>query len=504
MKKFKFVRCAVFYLAACIAASGVVRTQQDKALDDQGITAAVNVELLYDDNVTANDVDVDTKDGIVILTGTAQSIGVKERVQSLASAVRGVQSVVNRIEVKPTVSYSDKKLTKKVNTALVNDPATDAFELNVSVEEGVVTLTGEVESFAEKQLSGSVAKRVAGVVDLENNIEVNYATLRSDSEIKADVLACLKNDIRVDANLIKVDVNDGKVRLSGTVGSYQEHGQAYVDAWVAGVQAVDTDQLEVEWWARENMRLTPANALRSDDATLEAVIDALRYDPRVDHENVEVLMKHGVATLSGHVGNMRAREAAAADTRNTLGVRWVVNNIKVRPEVPDDQTLQKRVAEQLEAQGLNAGEELEIKARRGWVTLMGEVETSYEKTSALLAASSVKGVIGVHDKIRYERVWTWRPDRELEQAVRGQLIWDVFIDSDAIEIEVNHGIVTLKGSVSSWSEYDDAEKNGYQAGAKQVINKLTVDRLDYPGAYGPYYHHPFYMGGYVAPQRNLD
>lgn len=490
---------ATIYLAACIVSVAAVRMEPNGGLDDKGITAAINIELLYDNEVVANEVDVETKQGIVSLTGSVDSILAKERAQSLAAAVKGVRSVVNRIKVVPTVACSDEELARRVQQALLRDPAADSFELQVHVESGCVTLEGTVESFAEKELSGTVAKSIAGVVGLKNNIVVDYATARTDSEIEVEVVARLENDIRVDDNLVEVRVTDGKVGLAGTVGSLQERIQAFADAWVAGVKAVDTDKLEVEWWARDRMRRKSAAVARTDVEIEAAVGDALRYDPRVPAGQVGVSVDLGVATLSGSVDNLRAKGAAAQDAHNTLGIWRVVNNLKVRPEIPDDEELEKRVAEKLLDDALANRFDIAVKADHGWVTLAGDVETSYESQQAELAVHAVKGVVGVRNKIKFDRVWHWQPDRELKEAVLDQLFWSVFVESDDISVSVRNGVVTLSGTVSSWGEYDDAEKNAYQAGAKHVQNKLEVELPDYQGPYGPRYFSPPYPGGYPVP-----
>ncbi len=80
------------------------------------------------------------------------------------------------------------------------------------------------------------------------------------------------------------------------------------------------------------------------------------------------------------------------------------------------------------------------------------------------------------------------------------------MDSDDVAVAVDDGVVTLSGTVSSWSEFQDAEKNAFQGGAKDVVNNLAVDYRQY-GPYGPsYYGSPNYQGPgdyRTAPQTPL-
>ncbi|MFP4086996.1 MAG: BON domain-containing protein [Desulfobacteraceae bacterium] len=121
----------------------------------------------------------------------------------------------------------------------------------VKVKDKVVTLSGAVDSWQEKQLCAKVAKGVKGVEGLDNNIEVIWPEKRSDLEIKAEVEKALEWDAFVDHALIDVEVEDAKVLLTGVVGSAAEKDWAYRDAYVHGVENVDDSGLEVRRWARD-------------------------------------------------------------------------------------------------------------------------------------------------------------------------------------------------------------------------------------------------------------
>lgn len=469
-------------------------------VEDTDITNAVETEMWGDPAVPANRIDVSTTNGIVTLTGETENILAKDRAQAIVESLVGVRAVVNRIKVEPTMDRTDDELSRAVESALLNDPATDSYEVDVKVKNGVVTLNGTVDSYAESELSETVAKGVKGVKDVKNSITVDYETERPDTEIKKDIAARLENDVRVDDFLIKVDVKNGRGKLSGTVGSLQEKNRAVADAWVAGVRSVDDTKLDIQWWARDEMRRRKAYATRTDEEIEQAVEDALLYDPRVNSFNPSVGVSAGTVTLSGVVEDLRAKRAAEQDARNTLGVWRVKNNLKVRPEIPANEELENRVTTALLGDPYVDRFDVTVEAYSGWIYLSGDVNTSFEKHQAEQVAERVKGVVGVVNYIDFEHQWTWKPDWEIKADVEDQLEWSVFVDADDINVSVEDGVVTLSGTVDSWSESNDAEKNAYQGGAKDVRNLLTVT-YPYYGPYGPgcYRYGDTYYGPYSGP-----
>lgn len=472
---------------ACLVLPGISATAADPKVTDGDVTRAIDSDYWVDEVVDANRVDVSTKDGVVSLTGTVDSLLARERAQAIAESIVGVRAVVNRIEVGGPLR-SDAELAKAVDDALLRDPATDSYEVDVAASTGVITLRGTVDSWAEKRLSGSVAKGVRGVREVRNDLIVRARAARPDAEIDAEVERRLANDVRVDDYAIDVEVEDSVVRLSGTVGSLAEKSRARDDAWVAGVRSVDSDALEVEWWARDEMRRKSLIEDRSDDEIRKAARDALLYDPRVLPFNPAVYVSRGIVTLSGVVEDAAAKRAAEADARNVVGVRGVRNHLKVRPAtVPADEELEKRVGRALAEDPYVERWEIDVDAASGWVFLSGNVDNSFEKQRAHTIAARVKGVVDVIDNVEYEREWVWKPDWEIREQVDDQLFWSPFVDADQVTVAVDNGVVTLTGEVDTWAERSDAEENAWEGGAKDVRNELTVAHQVYGplALYGP-------------------
>ncbi|MBD3168856.1 MAG: BON domain-containing protein, partial [candidate division Zixibacteria bacterium] len=364
-------------------------------LEDKDISFAIESEILMDESVPANYIDVATENGVVTLTGTVNNILARKRAAELAETVKGVRSVVNNIVVEP-VLLSDDTVENLVEEALLFDPVTESLEIDVEVSERNVQLSGEVESWQEKQRAVTVAMGVKGIAEVENDIKVNYLESRADPEIEADVKSRLSGDVWVDEELIDVSVNNGVVELTGTVGSAAEKRYAIFDSWVSGVESVDSDNLQVEWWAKEDLsrseKYTPAN----NNKVEESIEDAFFYDPRVAGFKIDVDVDEGVATLTGIVDNLEAKNAAKEDALNTTGVWRVKNYIRVRPEnAPGDKLLEERVNKALLRHPNVEVFEIDVRAANGTVFLEGKVNTLFERQQAEKAAEKVIGVIDV-------------------------------------------------------------------------------------------------------------
>jgi osmotically-inducible protein OsmY len=485
-------KLAIFGLCLSILlVGGSVAVAQN--VEEKDITSHIESEYWQDESVPSNAINVVTTDGIVTLSGSTDNILAKDRAQAIAEATVGVRAVVNRIQVLPPVLQTDAEIRKNIDTALLNDAATDSYEVKITVKDGIATLTGTVDSWQEKDLCETVTKGVKGVTAVNNQITVDYKTKRPDDEIEAEVKARLANDVRVDDALIDVAVNDAKVFLSGNVGSVQEKNRAIIDSWVGGVESVDADALDIKWWIRDEMRRHDIYTSQTDSDIQQAVKDAFLYDPRVLSFDIKVDVSFGTVTLSGIVDNLEARQAAEADAKNTMGVVRVINNIKVRPvSIPSSEDLKNRVASVFVNDPYIERFKMDISAYGGTVYLSGDVNTSWEKHRATRLAEGVKGVLSVVNNIDFEQQWTWKPDWEILADVKDEIFWSPFVDADKVTVTVDDGVITLNGTVSNYSERQSAEDNAYEGGAKDVRNKLEINYEyygpTYPGIYGPYYY----------------
>lgn len=465
---------------------------------DNEITNAVNRQLMLNSTTPFHLIDVETNEGIVTLSGSVDNLLAKDRSIKVARMVRGVRAVIDKIEVDPPLR-SDATLGREVKAALINDPATESYKITVDVNNGEATLSGTLDSWQEKQISGFVAKSVEGIKAIHNKIDVEYETERSDHEIKQDIKQSMKYDIRLDHALIDVEVDHGHVILSGTVGSASEKQMAFADSWVLGVHSVDIDDLEVKDWARNEDMRKGKYASKSDQEIKNAIKDAFLYDPRVLSFKPEVSVDNGYVTLSGTVNNLQAKRAAEKDARNVVGVLGVNNNLKVRPiNIPEDSQLQEDIRKKLSEHPFVDREQIDVTAYNGIIYLNGKVDSYLEKSQAGAIAAKTKGVVDVEndldvktgDGYDYYYYYGWnsyyppmydikvhpviKSDSEIKNDIQHQLWWSPYVNEDDIDVSVSNGNVILEGTVDTRKEKQFAEINAIEGGARDVDNNIIV------------------------------
>ncbi|MGD9300735.1 MAG: BON domain-containing protein [Desulfobacterales bacterium] len=489
------VFASILLLAAVIFLTGFAADTRAAGIDlsDTDITKAVENNLREDPAVFANLIDVTTLTGVVTLSGRVPNLLSSERAVRIAESIKGVRAVVNTLQVVPPLR-SDQNIRRDIEDALLADPAADSYEIRVMVENGIATLTGTVESRAEKQLAGRVAKAVRGLKQLNNDIMVKHVANRSDEEIKRDIEGRLKWNVYVDDILIDVNVTFGNVVLSGIVGSAAEKTQAIQDVWVAGVRSVDATGLEVEWWTREEMRKKQPFVAKPDEEIKKAVEDAFLYDPRVASFKVDVEVDMGLVTLNGVVDSLIAKRSAEMDARHTAGVRWVENRLKVRTaEPPADYRLEEDVRNALQRNNLLERYEFTVSVLNQTAYLYGTVDSHYEKMLAKDVASRVVGVTEVANYITVSQVWQWKSDAEIKADVEGELFWSPYVDSEDITVKVEDGDVTLEGVATDWAEADAAVGNAFEGGARSVRARLDLaDGSEYVRYYAHDYEYYWY------------
>jgi len=183
---FIFVCCVLLILSGCAAAvvgggaagGYAVATDERSSggmLDDSAITAKVNKELIGDEQVKAVDVDVDTIDGVVILSGFVDSQGQRSRAGEIAGKVPGVVRVKNNLLIGSRTigqGLDDKVLGSKIKAKLIEAPGVRSLNVDVDVYLGNVSLTGIVGSEAEKKTIIGIARSVQGTKKIIDNIIV--------------------------------------------------------------------------------------------------------------------------------------------------------------------------------------------------------------------------------------------------------------------------------------------------------------------------------------------
>jgi osmotically-inducible protein OsmY len=215
---------------------------------------------------------------------------------------------------------TDRQLQQDVSAELEWEPSVHAAHIGVEVREGVVTLAGQVDSYAEKWSAERVAQRVSGVKAMATELTVHLTSLsqRTDANIAASVENLLEWSATLPAGVIKVMVEGGWVTLSGTVDwKYQKQSAADSIRHLMGVVGV-SDQITIK-------PSVSATMVKSD---IEA---ALKRAALADAHQIAVTVHGTDVTLSGTVHNWAERETATNSAWRTPGVRNVVDMMVLTP-----------------------------------------------------------------------------------------------------------------------------------------------------------------------------
>lgn len=201
----------------------------------------------------------------------------------------------------------------------LSDQAIPAYRITLECTDGVVSLHGTVNNILAKERALEITetvKGVSGIRSVENNITLSYPAQRSDRQILVEIEQGLLWDALVDHQLVEAMVKNGKVALTGTIGSAAEKTRAISGSWVAGVTDVDAADLTVARWARDTDLRTEKHVPKSDEAIKNAVMLSIAKDPHTSAgATVDVMVQAGTVTLKGSVDYLQARRAAAQDAR---------------------------------------------------------------------------------------------------------------------------------------------------------------------------------------------
>lgn len=166
----------VMLLAVPLALAGCSTTESaEEQFDDASITTKIKAKLAADPEVNPFEIDVDTQDGVVRLSGFVEEPGDRQEAEKLARDTSGVRSVVNDIKIGDKSvgeSVDDAVIVTKVKSKLTADPSLNPFNIDVDAQLGVVTLSGRVNSIEEKAAAERLARETDGVKRVDNRLQV--------------------------------------------------------------------------------------------------------------------------------------------------------------------------------------------------------------------------------------------------------------------------------------------------------------------------------------------
>jgi osmotically-inducible protein OsmY len=215
---------------------------------------------------------------------------------------------------------TDAQIKRDVEDELIWEPGIDEARIGVSVEEGVVTLSGEVDSYALKMAVEKAAKRVKGVKAVAEDIVVNYGmeAEKSDTEIAKAVVHALKWHASVPEGSIIPKVENGWVYLSGKVRwGYQKESAKNAIKELTGVKGVI------------NSITISQDGVQTQDIK-KSIKAAFSRSAELEARGIQVSAQGHVVTLEGTVHSLKEKEEAERTAFNAPGVYEVKNYLTVK------------------------------------------------------------------------------------------------------------------------------------------------------------------------------
>jgi osmotically-inducible protein OsmY len=216
---------------------------------------------------------------------------------------------------------------------------------------------------------------------------------------------------------------------------------------------------------------------KSDTQVQEEVLRELRWDSRVEANEIGVAVDKGVVSLTGTVSSYARKLAAQEAAHRVSGVLDVANDIQVRVHEgpnPTDAEIAQAVRRTLEWDVWVPDEQIQSTVSNGWVTLEGKVSLLRERNDAERAVRHLTGVLGVTNRIVVS------PPPVKEQGVRN-LIEEALErraqrEAGHIQVEVGDGRVTLTGRVRSWEEKRAIlGAVSHARGVSEVTDRLVIN-----------------------------
>jgi osmotically-inducible protein OsmY len=215
---------------------------------DKQIQQDVIAELGWEASVNAAHIGVEVSDGIVTLAGHVGSYTEKLNAERATQRVAGVKALAVEMDVKiagTNAKRTDADIAQSVENVLQWATYSPSDTVNVKVESGWITLSGDVQWDYQRQTAADAIRHLSGVTGVSNQINVKPSV--SSTLVKSDIEAALKRRARSDAQKISVQVQGADVTLTGSVHSWSERELARDSAWSSpGVRNV-VDNMTVSY-----------------------------------------------------------------------------------------------------------------------------------------------------------------------------------------------------------------------------------------------------------------
>lgn len=250
-------------------------SDMNRQLDDARAEGSVSTAIATNRNLSPFSIDVDVEGDTAVLTGEVESEVEKDLAEQIAADIDGIENVDNQLQVGKEGDHSkagertladrmsDTSATATIKSKLLWNNSTEGLDIHVDTENGVVTLTGETDSSASKELAERLAEDTDGVREVRNELQVtgedatetegtvaetadDAGNVISDAWITSKVKSSYLFSRSLSGLDISVDTDNGKVVLEGSVGTDAEKDLAEQTAKnIRGVKEVDSSALSV-------------------------------------------------------------------------------------------------------------------------------------------------------------------------------------------------------------------------------------------------------------------
>jgi osmotically-inducible protein OsmY len=201
----------------------------------------------------------------------------------------------------------------------------------------------------------------------------------------------------------------------------------------------------------------------------------LMWEPDLGSSDIAISVRDGVVTLTGFVKSYTEKYEAEAAAKRVQGVIGVANDVEVRlPSVDErpDPEIARDAVHAIRSQLPVSADNVKLTAHNGYITIEGEVEWQYQRAAAENAVRGIKGVKGVINNMLLK---PHAEPAEIKTKIQEAFGRSAEVDANRITVEADGGVVTLKGSVRSWIERDEAERAAWAApGVTEVIDEIVV------------------------------
>lgn len=210
---------------------------------DEQLYTDIMEKLKFEPDINVSNITLAIHEGIVTLTGNVGHYAQKRRIERAVRYVQGVKGIANelKVDLMASLQRSDTDIAKAASDALAWDVNVPMDKVKVTVADGNLKLTGEVNWHYQRKSAEKAVRNLIGVKSIDNQIKVKpQQAIITSTEVKDKILKEFERNAILDAQGIQVETSGSKITLKGTIHSWAEQKEATRAAWsIPGVTQVE-------------------------------------------------------------------------------------------------------------------------------------------------------------------------------------------------------------------------------------------------------------------------